>query len=82
MEALWIYRFMANGSIGYSRVAAAEDTATVGTDRSAVAVPYGTGGIFTGAACFRFRAFVDRSGFRSKRLCPSRGFPTQLAVSY
>ena len=81
LQALWIYRLMANGSIGYNRVAATEDTATVGTDRSAVAVPYGTGGIFPGAACFGFRGLVERSDLPSKRLCPSRRFPTELDVS-
>ena len=50
-EPQGIYRFMANGMTAYNGVAATEDRATVGTDPSAVAGPYGTGGIPRGAAC-------------------------------
>ena len=41
---------MANGTTAYNDPAATEDTATLGTDPSAVAGPYGTGDILRGAA--------------------------------
>jgi hypothetical protein len=53
---LGIYRFLANGSLGYHASAAPEDRATLGSDPSAGAVPYGTGGILQvmgNTACFQ-----------------------------
>jgi hypothetical protein len=50
-----VYRIMANGRLGYDAAAAAEDRATLGSDPSAAAEPYGTGEIsrFSGDfACF------------------------------
>jgi hypothetical protein len=47
-EQPWIYRFMANGNSTYTDTAAAEDRATLGSDPSAAAGPYGTGGIQSG----------------------------------
>ncbi len=47
-----IRRFTATGMPVYNAPAATEDRATLGSDPSAVAVPYGMGGAFRGAACY------------------------------
>jgi hypothetical protein len=47
-----IYRFMANGTGGYDTLAAMEDRALLGSNPSAMAGPYGTGGVLSDAACF------------------------------
>jgi len=49
-----IFRFPANGTVGYAARTATEARAPVGTDPSAVAAPYGTGGTPRGVACFSF----------------------------
>ena len=83
-QALGIYRFTANGTVGYAGHTATEDRATVGTDPSAVAAPYGTGGILRGVACFVAaggpKATNPRAVARSFR-CPRRDRPCPGTLS-
>lgn len=68
-----VYRMMANGSLGYDGAAVAEDRATLGSEPSAAAEPYGTGEIsrFSGD----FACFAHAVGLKAlnPRLRPARG---------